>query len=134
MLKPVIRDDFSAEFFDAAAQGSLLLRWSPSSGLWSEPAAVVCAHTQAADLEWKPASGRGHIVSWTAKANRSDPENPTVIAMVETDEGPWLPLWMPDLAPADVRPLARVRIDFVQPTDTSEFLPVARLETSQAAD
>jgi uncharacterized protein len=31
-LAPVVRDDFSAPFFDASAEGRLLLRYSPSSG------------------------------------------------------------------------------------------------------
>ncbi|HEY8532642.1 MAG TPA: OB-fold domain-containing protein [Micromonospora sp.] len=129
-LSPVVRDDFSAPFFDAAAEGRLLLRWSPSSGEWSEPTALVCSVTQAADLEWREASGRGSLVSWTIKPGRErdgvrTPD--TVIAIVELEEGPWLTL---QVVNADDRSRlavgAPVRVEFVQP-DGSEYLPVARL-------
>ena len=39
-LHPLVRDDFSAPFFDAAARGELLLRYSPSSGEWSDSPSV----------------------------------------------------------------------------------------------
>jgi len=129
-LAPVVRDDYSAPFFDASAEGRLLLRYSPSSGEWSEPAARVCSVTQAADLEWRQASGSGHLVSWTVKPGRSrdgQPAEDTVIGIVETDEGPWLTLVLPDADPATLEVGVRVTIDFVRP-EGSEFLPVGVLE------
>lgn len=129
-LASVVRDDFSAPFFDAAARGILLLRHSPSSGEWSEPSAVLCAVTQADDLEWREAAGTGAIVSWTVKPGRSrDGETApdVVLALVETTEGPWLSLWLPDADQARLAVGAPVRIDFVQPNAESEHLPVASL-------
>lgn len=128
-LHPLVRDDFSAPFFDAAARGELLLRYSPSSGEWSEPAALVCSVTQADDLEWRPAAGHGRIVSWTVKPGRAKDDKPavdTVIAIVETDEGPWLTLQFPDADGAALRVDAPVRIDFVQP-EGGESVPIGRL-------
>jgi uncharacterized OB-fold protein len=128
-LAPVVRDDFSSPFFDATAEGRLLLRYSPSSGEWSEPGAVVCSVSQARDLEWREASGRGKLVSWTIKPGRAQGDEPaedSVIGIVETDEGPWLSLLLPD---ADVSRLAEgapVVVDFVRP-EGSERLPVAKL-------
>lgn len=119
MPAPVVRDEFSAPFFDAAAQGRLLLRYSPGSGEWSEPAALVCSVTQAADLEWRAASGRGELVSWTVKGDR-------VIGIVELAEGPWLTLLLPGADPATLAVGAPVRVEFVQP-EGSEFLPVGRV-------
>lgn len=129
MLAPVVRDDFSAPFFEAAAEGRLLLRFSPSSGEWSEPAAQFCSVTQADDLEWREASGRGRLVSWTVKPGRSrDGETTpdTVIGVVETDEGPWLSLLLPDVDQTALAVDTPVSVEFVQP-EGSEHLPVAQL-------
>ena len=128
-LAPVVRDDFSAPFFDATAEGRLLLRYSPSSGQWSEPAARFCSVTQADDLEWREATGRGEIVSWTIKPGRSRDGESTpdvVIGVVELEEGPWLSLWLPDVDQARLAVGATVVVEFVQP-EGSEHLPVARL-------
>lgn len=128
-LAPVVRDDFSAPFFEATAQGRLLLRYSPSSGEWSEPAARFCSVTQADDLEWREASGSGTLVSWTIKPGRTRDGATTpdvVIGIVETDEGPWLSLWLPDADQARLAVGAGVRVGFVQP-EGSEHLPVGYL-------
>jgi uncharacterized OB-fold protein len=128
-LAPVVRDDFSAPFFEASAEGRLLLRFSPSSGAWSEPSAMVCSVSQAADLEWREASGRGHLVSWTIKPGRPRDDQPapdTVIGIVETEEGPWLTLLLPDADVAALAVGAAVEVRFVRP-EGSEHLPVGRL-------
>jgi uncharacterized OB-fold protein len=128
-LQPVVRDDFSAPFFDAAAEGRLLLRYSPTSGEWSEPSAVVCSVTQSGDLEWREASGRGSLVTWTVKPGRSTPEReaePWVIGIVELEEGPWLTLALPGADPSLLAVGTPVAVEFVQP-DGSEHLPVGRL-------
>jgi uncharacterized protein len=123
---PVERDPHSAPFFDAAAEGRLLLRYSPSSGEWSEPAALVCAVTQAADLEWRESAGRGELVTWTVKPGRtkdgvSIPD--VLIGIVELVEGPWLALRLLDVpTPSEGLP---IRVDFVRP-EGSEPLPVGR--------
>lgn len=126
---PVVRDEFSAPFFDAAARGELLLRYSRSSGEWSEPAALLCSVSQADDLEWRPAAGTGQLVSWTIKPGRARDDSPavdTVIGLVELAEGPWLPLQLPEVDQGLLRVGAPVRVEFVQP-EGSEHLPVARL-------
>jgi uncharacterized OB-fold protein len=128
MLTPVVRDDFSAPFFDATARGELLLRYSPSSGEWSEPAALVCSVTQAQDLEWRTASGTGELVSWTVKPGRAKDDQPavdTVIGIVELAEGPWLTLRLIDVPSSDLRIGLPVRVDFVRP-EGGEHMPVAR--------
>jgi len=128
-LHPLVRDDFSAPFFDAAARGELLLRFSPSSGEWSEPAALVCSVSQAQDLEWRTAAGDGRLVSWTVKPGRAKDDKPavdTVIGIVETDEGPWLTLQLPDVDRAQLRAGAAVRVEFVQP-EGGEHVPIGRL-------
>ncbi|GAA4142185.1 OB-fold domain-containing protein [Actinomadura keratinilytica] len=129
-LIPVERDEHSAPFFDAAAEGTLLLRYSPSSGEWSEPAAVVCSVTQARDLEWRPAAGTGELVSWTVKPGRRGPDGvrgpAQVIGLVELTEGPWLTLRLVDAAGRKLRAGLPVRVDFVRP-EGGEPLPVGRV-------
>lgn len=128
-LAAVVRDDHSAPFFEASAEGRLLLRYSPSQDTWSDPAALVCSTTQAADLEWREASGTGRLVTWTVKPGRrrDDVVTPdTVIGIVELDEGPWLTLQFPEAAAADLGVGRAVRVSFVQP-EGSEHLPVGHL-------
>jgi uncharacterized OB-fold protein len=128
-LAPVVRDADSAPFFEASSEGRLLLRYSPSSGEWSEPAARFCSLTQADDLEWREASGRGALVSWTVKPGRPVEGRPgvdTVIGIVETEEGPWLTLVLPDADVSLLRVGAPVEVAFVQP-EGSEHLPVGVL-------
>lgn len=129
-LAAVVRDEFSAPFFDAAARGVLMLRYSPSSGEWSEPSAVLCAVTQADDLEWREASGTGTIVSWTVKPGRSrdgDVTPDVTIALVETTEGPWLSMWLAEADPAALVVGAPVRIGFDRSTEDSEWLPIGQV-------
>lgn len=129
MLNPVVRDDFSAPFFDAAARGELLLRWSPSSGEWSEPAALLCSVTQADDLEWRASSGEGALVTWTVKPGRVRDDQRAVdivIGIVELAEGPWLSVQLPGAERSQLRAGAPVRIEFVQP-EGGEHMPVGRV-------
>lgn len=149
-LIPVVRDPHSAPFFDGAAEGTLMLRFSPSSGEWSEPAALVCSVTQADDLEWRAASGTAELVTWSVKPARakpapaeearakearakeararggraaSRPAPETVIGIVELAEGPWLTVQLVDAANAKLRSGLPVRIAFVHP-EGGEAMPV----------
>jgi uncharacterized protein len=132
-LTPIVRDEHSAPFFDAAARGVLMLRYSPSSGEWSEPAAMLCSVTHADDLEWRASSGRGELMSWTVKPGRAgdDPPAPdTVIGVVELSEGPWITLQLIEADPADLRVGLPVRVGFVPPDEgeEGEHLPVGRVQ------
>lgn len=128
-LAPVVRDDFSAPFFDATAEGRLLLRYSPSSGEWSEPAARFCSVTHADDLEWRESTGRGTVVSWAVKPGRTRDGVTTpdvVVGVIELDEGPWLSVWLPEVDQARLAVGAAAYIGFAQP-EGSEHLPVGYL-------
>jgi uncharacterized OB-fold protein len=128
-LTPVVRDEHSGPFFDGAAEGRLMLRYSPSSGEWSEPAALVCSVTQARDLEWRPAAGTGELVSWTVKPGRRRDDRVTpdvVIGIVELAEGPWLTLRLVDAEGPELRVGLPVRVGFEQP-EGGEFMPVGHV-------
>ncbi|GAA2853136.1 OB-fold domain-containing protein [Streptosporangium fragile] len=131
-LTPVVRDDRSAPFFDAAARGVLLLRYSPSRGEWSEPAALLCSVTQADDLEWREAAGEGRLVSWTVIPGRAKDDRPaadTVVGIVELVEGPWLTLRLVDAAGAELKAGLPVRVAFARP-EGGEAMPVGRLDAA----
>ncbi len=128
-MTPVVRDEYSAPFFDGAERGELMLRYSPSSGCWSAPEARVCATSRAADLEWRVASGEGELVSWTVIPGRprdGRPTTDTVVGIVETAEGPWLTLRIVNADEAAPAVGAPVRVEFVRP-EGGESVPVARL-------
>jgi len=129
LLEPVVRDEYSVPFFEAAAKDELLLRYSPSRETWSEPSALVCATTQATDLEWRAASGQGTLISWTIKPGRTrgdTVEAAVVLGIIELDEGPWLSVKIADADPQRLQVGLRSQIKFEQP-ENSDYQPVAQL-------
>jgi uncharacterized protein len=131
---PVDRDAATAEFFDAAAAGTFLLRRCPD-GHYSEPPAARCTTCGGADLSWAPASGGARLVSWAVTRAAAQPgaqPDPTVVVIAELDEGPW---WWSQLADTDAVQLAtgalsvgaRLAIGFARADDEHEVVPVFRL-------
>jgi uncharacterized protein len=118
----ISRDEWSAEFFDAAAAGTLLLRWCEDTSAWLPPSARICPDCPQSTLNWKPASGAGEIVTWTVVPGRSAPD--TVVAMVELAEGPWITVQVQHLDPASLRAGYPVRIGFETP-EGGETIPIA---------
>jgi uncharacterized OB-fold protein len=90
----VERDEASAEFFDAAARGEVLVRRCATGGHVLGPEARTCPSCGSAELVPAIATGRGTLVSWAvvhqAPAAALDAAVPYVTAIVELAEGPWL--------------------------------------------
>jgi uncharacterized OB-fold protein len=84
----VVRDDESAEFFDGAARGELMVKRCDTCGQWLRPDAIACSRCRGNALRWAVASGRGTLVTWTV-AHGAERE-PPVAGLVELEEGPWL--------------------------------------------
>lgn len=127
-VHPLRRDEESAPFFDATAEGKLLLRRCTCCGQYLAPAAQTCPLGSTA-LEWVEASGGGHLVSWAAVHDKPDADgntHPLVIALVELEEGPWLRGQVAWAAPDDMTAGARVTVEFEQPED-GEAIPVFAL-------
>ncbi|GAB3980809.1 hypothetical protein GCM10029978_079860 [Actinoallomurus acanthiterrae] len=121
-IAPIKRDEESAEFFDAAAQGVLLLRWSAASGRYLPPAAAIDPVAPTSPPVWRPSSGLGEIVTWTVIPGRDAPD--TVVAVVELEEGPWITVQVQDIDPAGLRAGHPVRIGFETP-EGGEAVPIA---------
>jgi uncharacterized protein len=89
-------DDASAPFFDAAAEGVLLIRRCPGCGAYAAPTAETCEVCMEPASEWAPASGAATLVTWAVVHSPPHPaftrQLPLVSAVVELAEGPWLPM------------------------------------------
>jgi uncharacterized OB-fold protein len=89
-----IRDERSAPFFDALADGQLLIRRCLPHGHLSAPEVMFCAECASPELEWTDARGDGEVITWTALHSRPDEAgvSPVTahIGIVELTEGPWL--------------------------------------------
>jgi uncharacterized OB-fold protein len=130
----VTRDDRSAPFFDAAADGRLLLLRCPACAAWSAPyvfwrdAVVVCPACHSDGLEWAESPGNGVIVSWTViheRAGTNDATTTRTVAIVELDEGPWMTLAFQG-DPHHLQVGLSVVVDFDQ-AGSGEALPVVRI-------
>jgi uncharacterized OB-fold protein len=89
-----IADEASQPFFDAAAEGKLLLRFCAKCQRFMTYSAEFCDNCLASDLEWKAASGKGTVYSYVVMHQVLHPgfaaEVPYNVIVVETDEGPRL--------------------------------------------
>lgn len=83
-------DNVSQQYWEAAARGELLYQECPGCGhrqLYARPCCMSCG----ADAEWKQASGRGTVCTFTViRQNWAQPFHsmaPYVVAMVDLEEG-----------------------------------------------
>jgi len=98
-------DNVSQPYWAAAAEGRLLFQQCPVCGnrqFYPRAMCTVCAATP----EWREASGRGTVHTFTViRQNWAEPFRglqPYVVAMVELDEGPRMMTNLTDCNPEDV--------------------------------
>ena len=81
-------------FWDACAQGRLLLQRCGDCGHLQFYPRLLCAACGSRNLEWAEASGRGTVKTFTiirrAVSAAFEPDAPYVVALVELEEGPTL--------------------------------------------
>ncbi len=90
---PVVRRTAdSADFFDAARGGRLLIRACSRCGTHRGPQERVCPSCAAVEHRPVLASGRATLVSWAIVHRSPVPTLPApyVAGLVEVEEGPWL--------------------------------------------
>jgi uncharacterized OB-fold protein len=84
-------DTLSAEFWDAASRGELLIQECPVCGHRQFYPRLLCTECGATP-EWKAASGRGTVHTFTVVRKNLAPPfdrlSPYVVAVVELAEGP----------------------------------------------
>ncbi|MFI6806295.1 Zn-ribbon domain-containing OB-fold protein [Streptomyces luteogriseus] len=85
-------DAFTRRYWDAAAEGRLLIRRCGACGRAHHYPREFCPHCWSEDVTWETASGRATLYTWSV-VHRNDlppfPERvPYVAAVVELAEGP----------------------------------------------
>jgi uncharacterized OB-fold protein len=87
-----IPDEASQPFFDAAAEGKLLIKYCPACSRHLVPAADVCDACHSTGIEWRQASGRATLYSFVVNHQVLHPgfanEVPYNVLVVELEEGP----------------------------------------------
>jgi uncharacterized OB-fold protein len=85
-------EGLNGEFYAFLAAGELRLQRCGACGTWRHPPRIRCAHCGSRDVNWEPASGHGHVFSWTVTHRAVDPAftPPYAILVVELEEGPRL--------------------------------------------
>lgn len=131
---PVRRDDETAEFFDAAADGALLIRRCRDCGRAAEPQAVSCSGCHRTDLRAERAAGGATLISWTVCHPRpgSGSAEPAILAIGELDEGPWWWAALTGADPGELRAGQRLVLAFEHAGDY-EAVPVFRPADDPAA-
>lgn len=113
-------------YWQAAASGDLLVQECADCGLVYHYPRSLCPDCFSEHVEWREASGRGEVYSYsTARTMSGWPEDdlPLVVAYVELDEGPRI-MTNIDADPEDVAIGARVEVRFVETEDEDVSIPV----------
>src|SRR5215213_5155226 len=92
--KPVpVPDEISAPFFKGAREGKLMLQHCSGCERWSFPVRERCPHCFAARLEWRQASGRGTLYTFTVMHQVMNPgfasAVPYNVAQVDLEGKSW---------------------------------------------
>lgn len=85
-----VKQDFSQPFWDGAAEGKFLLQRCPESGQYQFYPRPVSVQTGKRGLEWREASGRGTVYSFTVTYRSPLPVKgiaPYIVALMELEEG-----------------------------------------------
>jgi uncharacterized OB-fold protein len=129
MTIPAVRDETSAPYFDALREGRLLLRSCARCGHVGRPDTLSCSACHGDELTWVDSAGDGVVVS--VVVDHASAPGPTVLALVELREGPWLASRIVDAAvAADVPASAPVRLSIMESVD-GEAIPAFVLATGQ---
>lgn len=119
-------------FWDACAQGRLLLQRCGDCGHLQFYPRLLCAACGSRTLEWAEVSGRGRVKTFTiirrAVSAAFEPDAPYVVALVELEEGPTLMSNIVGCDPADVAIGQPVRVTFemrAQGIAVPQFEPAA---------
>ena len=110
-------------YWDAARDGVLLVAYCAECGHLTQYGRPFCEVCLAAPMSWRPASGTGHVYSYTVIRRSRDPffaeRVPYVLGIVELDEGIRMLTEIVGLAPDDVRIGMPVRVCFEPAGDCS---------------
>jgi uncharacterized OB-fold protein len=121
-IGPVARNDATAEFFDATAEGRFLIKRCPDAHA-SRPQSKICDVCASPDLSYEQASGRARLVTWAVVAPRSSEGPSQVPAIAQLEEGPWWWSAVIGVDPAELKVGQPVRIGYAR-AEGGEAVPV----------
>ncbi len=135
MEKPVPEpDELSRFYWDAAAEGRLVVQRCSACRRYLFPPSVACPRCRTETLVPTPVSGRGRVHAFTVARQAFDPsfEIPYVLALVELEEDPEVRILtnLVQSDPAAVR--GGVAVEVVFETRGATSLPQFRLVRSAA--
>jgi len=121
----------SEGYWEAAADGRLLLRECTDCGLVYHYPRALCPDCLSDDVSWIKAAGRGTVYSYTVSrqiAEWPDEALPAIIAYVELQEGPRMMTCLVDCEPDDISVGADVAVRFVDSAERDDVaIPVFAL-------
>src|SRR5690606_22198762 len=109
----------TSEFWEAAAQGRLLLKHCIDCGKAHWYPRIACPLCGGQRLEWRQSSGRGTLYAYS-RARRADP--PYILAYVTLEEGPMLMTNIVDARFEDLRIGQPVALRF-RPAEEGRMMP-----------
>jgi uncharacterized OB-fold protein len=131
-LPNVARDEYSAEFFDAATRGELLVRqcenghfMAPTQG-YNQPT-VRCHDCRSGAIHWTPVSGQGTLIAWTVIHFGGSEPATRIAGIIELEEGPWIRALIDVGGDTELQAGATMSVDFVKTGDgEGELIPAFR--------
>ena len=87
-------DELTQPFWDAAAEGRLVIQRCQQCGFWAHPPRIVCNRCHSFDMKWEPVSGKGRLYTWEVMHMQSitgfEDRVPYTTLLVELEEQPKL--------------------------------------------
>jgi uncharacterized OB-fold protein len=119
----------SEPYWEAAAEGRLLLRECNDCGLVFHYPRVLCPDCASDDVDWTEASGEGTVYTYSVTRKMSgwpDEDLPLIVAYVELAEGPRILTNLVDCLPEEVSVGDRVTVTFEETEENAVAVPVFR--------
>ena len=117
-------------YWEAAADGQLLLRSCRECGLTYHYPRTLCPDCLSDDTEWTEAAGTGTVYTYSVTERvREWPDDqlPVILAYVELEEGPRVMTNIVNCDPDDVTISAEVEVRFVSSEEDGIAVPVFTL-------
>jgi uncharacterized OB-fold protein len=125
-------DAFTRTYWDAAAEGRLLVRRCGACGRAHHYPREFCPFCWSEDVTWEPASGRAALYTWSVVHRNDLPpfaeRTPYVAAVVELAEGPRMMTEVVGCEPGRLRAGMALAVEFREIAEGEGAVPVFRPE------